>query len=113
MTNGSPLSSIPCPSARIRIAASVSGTCLTQTATSIGTLLCCLGIPPGGMPGPARLRRAHDLARDHHSLDLGRPLVDLGDLGVAEVALVRILLYVPRTAEGLHRLRRRPHRRRR
>src|SRR5919109_3312527 len=45
-----------------------------------------------------------DRARDHEPLDLARPLVDLGDLRVAVVALDRELLRVPVAAEDLDRL---------
>src|SRR3954465_14121235 len=45
-----------------------------------------------------------DLARDHESLDLARPLVDLGDLRVTVVALDGKLLRVAVAAEDLDRL---------
>src|SRR5919109_5325225 len=45
-----------------------------------------------------------DRARDHEPLDLARPLVDLGDLRVAVVALDRELLRVAVAAEDLDRL---------
>src|SRR5689334_2400516 len=44
------------------------------------------------------------LPRDHDPLDLARPLVDLGDLRLAEEALDRVLLHVAVAAEDLHRL---------
>src|SRR5258705_13893549 len=50
------------------------------------------------------LRLAEDRARDHEPLDLARPLVDLGDLRVAVVALDRELLRVAVAAEDLDRL---------
>src|SRR5437764_3891389 len=47
---------------------------------------------------------AEDRAGDHEPLDLARALVDLGDLGVAVIALGRELLRVAVTAEDLDRL---------
>src|SRR6185437_7809014 len=49
--------------------------------------------------------------RDHQPLDLAGALVDLGDLGVAEVALQRHLLGITHAAVDLHRLVADPHRR--
>src|SRR5829696_2329117 len=49
-------------------------------------------------------RLAQQRARDHEPLDLGRPLVDLGHLGVAVVALGRELARVAVAAEDLDRL---------
>src|SRR3954470_15419598 len=63
---------------------------------------------PGVANGIASSSTAHRLAeerpRDHEPLDLRRPLVDLGDLGVAVVALGRELLRVAVAAEDLDRL---------
>src|SRR5438477_518100 len=50
------------------------------------------------------LLQAQQLAVDDEPLDLARALVDLGDLGVAVVALDRELLRVPVAAEDLDRL---------
>src|SRR6185437_15088545 len=52
-----------------------------------------------------------ELPRDDDALDLRRPFVDLGDFGVAEQPLYRILLDVAVAAEDLNRFGRRPHRR--
>src|SRR3954447_927318 len=49
-------------------------------------------------------RLAEQRSRDHEPLDLRRPLVDLGHLGVAVVALDGELLRVAVTAEHLDRL---------
>src|SRR5271156_6593949 len=54
-------------------------------------------------PGSALLgRRAQELARDHHLLDLVGPLADLGQLGVAQVALDVELAGVAVAAVDLH-----------
>src|SRR5215216_7910613 len=62
----------------------------------------------GDSNGSASSSTAHGLPqqgpRDHQPLDLRRPLVDLGDLGVAVVALGRELLRVAVAAEDLDRL---------
>src|SRR5436190_18982801 len=50
------------------------------------------------------LRQPEDRTRDHESLDLARPLVDLRDLRVAVVPLDRELLGVAVAAEDLDRL---------
>src|SRR5450631_2842001 len=47
-------------------------------------------------------RRAQELARDHHLLDLVGPLADLGQLGVAQVALDVELAGVAVAAVDLH-----------
>src|SRR5947208_12796135 len=54
--------------------------------------------------GERTLLEPEDRARDHEPLDLARPLVDLGDLRVAVVALDRELLRVAVAAEDLDRL---------
>ena len=56
----------------------------------------------------ARSRQTENRACDHEALDLARALVDLGDLGVAVVALDRELLRVAVAAEDLDRLARLP-----
>src|SRR5262245_6000930 len=56
------------------------------------------------------LGQSENRARDHEPLDLARALVDLGDLGVAVVALDRELLRVAVAAEDLDRLGRLPAR---
>src|SRR4051812_29448534 len=48
--------------------------------------------------------RLPEAARDHETLDLVRALIDLGDLGVAHVALDRILAHVAVAAEHLYGL---------
>ena len=58
--------------------------------------------PAGSGATPHRL--AEQRAGDHEPLDLARALVDLGDLGVAVVALGRELLRVAVAAEDLDRL---------
>src|SRR4051812_37859280 len=67
----------------------------------LGSLSGSERLPVGGLP-------ARDFAKqgagDHEPLDLGRALVDLGDLGVAVVALGRELLGVAVAAEDLDRL---------
>src|SRR6478672_9030887 len=55
-----------------------------------------IGVPPG-------LRLEHPVG-DHHLLDLAGPLVDLGDAGVAEVALDVVFLGVAVAAVDLQRL---------
>src|SRR4051794_24777885 len=50
------------------------------------------------------------LGRDHDALDLGGSLVDLGDLGVAEVPLDDVFLGVPIAAVNLDGLGGNPHR---
>src|SRR5207244_6916166 len=45
---------------------------------------------------------AEDVAADHQALDLGRPLPDLVDLGVAHEALDGVFLDVPVATEHLH-----------
>src|SRR5437762_10012473 len=50
-------------------------------------------------------RHAEDAAGNHETLDLARPLIDLGDLRVAVVALHGKLLGVAVAAEDLDRLR--------
>src|SRR6185312_6153869 len=50
------------------------------------------------------------VARNHHPLDLGRTFVNLGDLGVAEVALQRHFLGITHPAMNLHGLVGDPHR---
>src|SRR5437764_6905631 len=61
--------------------------------------------------GERPVAHPEDGARDHEPLDLARPLVDLGDLRVAVVALDRKFLRVPVAAEDLDRLARLPPRR--
>src|SRR5205823_3538925 len=51
-----------------------------------------------------------ELACNYNLLNLGRALVNLRDLGVAEQSLDRIVLDVPVAAEDLDRLRRGEHR---
>src|SRR6476661_9386377 len=70
----------------------------------------------GGCDGITFLRLTvcalvEQLSRDHDSLDLRRPFVDLRDLGIAEIALDGVVLHVAVAAEQLDRLRRDPHRR--
>src|SRR5438270_13137761 len=65
-----------------------------------------------GMCPPLRfpeLRIAQEAAGDHHPLDLVGSLVDLGDLGVPEVALHREVLDVAVAAEELDTVRRDLH----
>src|SRR5438874_12003017 len=60
------------------------------------------GFLPTRLPlGERALGQAEDRAGDHEPLDLARPLVDLGDLRVAVVALHRKLLRVAVAAEDL------------
>ena len=59
-------------------------------------------------PSPRRAPRsadpqAQDLARDHEALDLAGALADLGELGVAQVALDRVLGHVAVAAVDLDR----------
>src|SRR5262245_62729061 len=58
----------------------------------------------------ARLSKSEQVAGDHHALDLGGALADLGELGVAEHALDRELRDVARPAVDLEGLGRRLHR---
>src|SRR5579871_5840542 len=133
MTKLSPDSSTPWPSPRMRMGASVSGTCFTQTTTCMSSrcLPCVIRdavdhtcaqrgllerLPtrpavtrPASSAGDPPLGLAQDLAGDHEALDLRRALVDLRDFGVPEVPLHRVILNIPIAAVDLHRLRRRPH----
>src|SRR6185436_15987907 len=59
-----------------------------------------ISFPPGFPPGSG----LQDPIGDHHLLDLAGPLVDLGDAGVAEVALDVVLLGVAVAAVDLERL---------
>src|SRR5258706_3511458 len=56
------------------------------------------------MPLPFKPKSPDDMPRDDQLLDLGRALVDLGDAGVAVVALDREVLEVSRAAVDLHGL---------
>src|SRR3954452_19993530 len=62
------------------------------------------GVANGIASSSTAHRLAEERPRDHEPLDLRRPLVDLGDLGVAVVALGRELLRVAVAAEDLDRL---------
>src|SRR5439155_15399266 len=59
---------------------------------------------------PIWSRELEDLPRDDQSLDLGRPLADLGELGIAEDPLDGELGDVARAAVDLHGLARGLHR---
>src|SRR4051794_20608028 len=59
--------------------------------------------------GPIRSPRCES-PPDHVPLDLVRALDDLEALGLAHVALDRVLFYVPVPAVDLNRVRRDPHR---
>src|SRR5579864_3577292 len=64
-----------------------------------------LALPPtSSARGERVLLHVEDRACDHEPLDLARPLVDLGDLRIAVVALHRELLRVAVAAEYLDRL---------
>src|SRR3954468_10089929 len=62
------------------------------------------GVANGIASSSTAHRLAQERPRDHEPLDLRRPLVDLGDLGIAVVALGRELLRVAVAAEDLDRL---------
>src|SRR3954463_9312265 len=62
------------------------------------------------LPPTARHPSAEQLPGHDHPLDLVRPLVDLGDLGVPHHALGRVVPGVAVAAEELDGVRRDPHR---
>src|SRR5262249_52851160 len=63
-----------------------------------------------GAPATSQLELRQQMARDDELLDLRRALVDLRDLGVAEVSLDVVLLDEAVAAVDLHRVRGHPHR---